>query len=315
MSNESGRRLGMYYLAPLCLVGLVVLNYYGVFSGLANMLSRSPLLFVIGEMEISLWLFLKSLVLLVVFVWSAQVVADIFRFLIGRVTGLKSNVRDLLSKIVSVLIYFLLGLLFLDSVGLDLTSVTVLSGALGIGIGFGLQKITSNFVSGIILLGEGALEVGDIIELDNVYGVIRRISPRYTLVEAFDGAEVLFPNEDFITKQVVNWKLSHSRGRVAIEFGVAYGSDLEQARQLALVAAREHSQALQDPEPQCYLEAFGDNSINFSLLFWIQDVDAGRRAPKSEVMMELWRKLSEAGIEIPFPQRDLHIVSDSREHS
>ena len=195
-------------------------------------------------------------------------------------------------------------------IGLDLTTLTVFGGALGIGLGFGLQKIASNFISGLILLLERSVEQDDLIELpDGTSGFVRRSSARYTLIETFDGKEILIPNEDFITNRVTNWTLSSTKARIQINLGVAYGSDIEQAQELILQAAREHPRCIEDPEPQCFLLNFGDSSVDFTLLFWVENVVDGRWAPQSEVMFAIWRKFREHGIEIPFPQRDLHIKS------
>jgi small-conductance mechanosensitive channel len=201
----------------------------------------------------------------------------------------------------------------LDFVGIDLTTLTVFSGAVGIGLGFGLQKIASNFISGLILLMEKSIEEGDLIELaDGTFGFVRRASARYTLVETFDSKEILVPNEDLITSRVVNWTFSNSSARVELEIGVSYHSDIELARDLILQAAAEHPRCAVTPEPACFLRTFGDSSVNFTLHFWVDDVTEGRWHPHSEVMFEVWRKFKDSGIEIPFPQRDLHIRSDAR---
>ncbi|MBT6547667.1 MAG: mechanosensitive ion channel, partial [Gammaproteobacteria bacterium] len=205
-------------------------------------------------------------------------------------------------------IYLVAFLVGLDFVGIDLTTLTVFSGAVGIGLGFGLQKIASNFISGLILLMEKSIEEGDLIELsDGTFGYIRRASARYTLVETFDSKEILVPNEDLITSRVVNWTFSNSSARIEIELGVAYDSDIDLAHDLILAAAREHPRCAIKPEPACFLRFFGDSSVNFILHFWVEDVTLGRWPTQSEVMFSIWRKFKDNGIEIPFPQRDLHI--------
>jgi small-conductance mechanosensitive channel len=149
-----------------------------------------------------------------------------------------------------------------------------------------------------------------VIELaDGTWGVVRRIGGRYTLVESFDAKELMVPNEDFITSRVTNWTYSNPRARISVPVGVAYGSDLDVARQCILDAAREHPLSSASPEPTVFLREFGDSSVNFLLYFWIDDVRSGRYLAQSEVMFGIWRKFKEKGIEIPFPQRDLHIRS------
>jgi small-conductance mechanosensitive channel len=189
----------------------------------------------------------------------------------------------------------------------------VFGGALGIGLGFGLQKIASNFVSGIILLAENAIEEGDLIEVsDGTMGFVRKSSARYLLLETFDGREILVPNEDMITGRVVNWTLNNTRGRIQIDVGVAYGSDLHKAREVILEAAKNHPLTIEDPAPVCVMTRFGDSSIDFMLLFWVGDVAAGRIVPQSEVMFAINDGLREAGITIPFPQRDVHMIPPAK---
>ena len=210
--------------------------------------------------------------------------------------------------IAAVVVYFLAFLFALGVLGIDLTALTVFSGAVGIGVGFGLQKIASNFISGIILLFEKSVEEGDLVELsDGIAGFVRETGARYTLIETFEGHEVMVPNEDFITNRVTNWTFSNSRGRIDINIGVSYGSDLDKVATLLVEAANGHPRCSQSPAAECFLVDFGDNSVNFTLYFWVDDVIEGRKRPRSDVLFAIWRKFKENDIEIPFPQRDLHI--------
>ena len=182
------------------------------------------------------------------------------------------------------------------------------SGALGIGIGFGLQKITSNFISGIIILFEKTVQNDDLIELnDGTLGFLRNTGSRASLIETYDGKEVMVPNEDLITSKVINYTHSDTDSRIEITIGVSYSSDLNLVKKLILEAALEHPRTLKDPQPNCFLREFADSSVNFLLHFWIGDVDEGRFGPQSEVMFDIWNKFKENNIEIPFPQRDIHI--------
>ena len=171
-----------------------------------------------------------------------------------------------------------------------------------------MQKITSNFISGLILLFEKSARVDDLIELEGgLFGYLRYTGARYTLVEAVDGREVMIPNEDFITGKVTNWTYSHSKARVEIPVGVSYNSDLEKVKKLMLEAATEHKKCLKDPAPQCYLRKFGDNAVDFTLFFWIADIIDGRMQPQSDVMLSIWKKFKENDIEISYPQRDVFV--------
>jgi len=242
--------------------------------------------------------------------WVAAIAADMAEDQIRGLKSLNTSNRALVLKITQILLYIIAFLIALDFLGIDLTTLTIFSGAVGIGLGFGLQKIASNFISGLILLMEKSIEEGDLIELaDGTVGFVRKASARFTLVETFDGKEILVPNEDLITSRVTNLTFSNSRGRVEISLGVSYKSDIELARKLLLEAAAEHPRTIADPEPVCFLRNFGDSSVDFTLFFWVADVTEGRWEPQSNVMYAIWQKFKDNNIEIPFPQRDLHLRS------
>lgn len=297
-------------LVILLLAGLVVASFYGYLAPVEALLDSEKLTFRFMEVSISPYKVLKALVVVFTFIWLASFCADQLEKRVRGLTRMRASNRELLSKAGALAIYFLFAVMSLDILGIDLTALTVIGGAIGIGIGFGLQKITSNFISGIILLAEKSVEVDDLVELtDGTQGFVRHSAARYTLIETFDGKEVMVPNEDFITNRVVNWTLTSKKGRVEILVGVAYGSDLDKVKEILLEAAREHPRCAQDPGPQSFLEGFGNSSIDFSLYFWVDDVTEGRREPKSDVQFAIWRKFVEHGVEIPFPQQDLHIKS------
>ena len=142
---------------------------------------------------------------------------------------------------------------------------------------------------------------------DGTYGLIRKTSARYTLLETFEGREMMIPNEDFIINRVTNWTFNNRKGRLQIDIGVAYESDIEKARELILEAAKEFPGSIDDPKPACYLKEFADSSVNFMLFFWLADVSKGRYQAKNDVMLSIWKKFKENNISIPYPQRDIHI--------
>ena len=294
----------------LALIAILGLGYFEQFAVLRSYLDTEALTFTLGSYRVSLYDALGAVAIVILVFWVAAIFSDISQKQISRLAGISTGNRTLAVKMSTITIYVIAGLIALDFIGVDLTTLTIFSGALGIGLGFGLQKIASNFVSGLILLFEKSVEEGDLIELaDGTYGYIRRASARFTLIETFDGKEVLVPNEDLITNRVTNWTYSNPRGRVEIQIGVSYKSDIHKAQQLILEAAREHPRCIKDPEPNCYLLNYGDSSVDFTLLFWVDDVTEGRWGPKSDVMFAIWDKFAANNIEIPFPQRDLHIRS------
>jgi small-conductance mechanosensitive channel len=191
--------------------------------------------------------------------------------------------------------------------GIDLTAFAVFSGAVGVGIGFGLQKIVSNFVSGIILLLERSIKPGDVIEVGSTFGSVTYLGARYASVRGRDGKEYLIPNENLITNQVVNWSYSSRLVRLDVPFGVAYDSDLHAVRDLAVEAAKRTNRVLASPMPVCHLTGFGDSAVNLLLRFWINDPANGVANIKGAVLLGLWDAFKAHGIQIPFPQRDVRI--------
>ncbi len=196
-----------------------------------------------------------------------------------------------------------------QTAGIDLSALTVLFGALGIGVGFGLQSITNNFVSGIILLLERPIKVGDRIEVGNVNGDVVNISPRATTIVTNDNIAIIVPNADFISSKVVNWSYTNRDVRFNFPIGVAYSSDPEQVRRVLLEVAQAHRGALKEPRPSVLFEQFGDSSLNFLLRVWTREFATVPGVLRSELYFAISRAFKEHGIEIPFPQRDLHIKS------
>ena len=204
--------------------------------------------------------------------------------------------------------YFIIGfgiVLALSSLGIDLSKFNLMAGALGLGIGFGLQTVISNFVSGLILVFERPIHVGDTVEVNNLLGTVNRIGVRSSSVITFDGAEVVVPNNNLIANDLINWTLSDSIKRVEILFGTTYGSDPNQILEILTNAAKSNKDTLKDPEPQALFSQFGESSLDFKLRFWVH-YEVGLQA-KSDVSIEVYNQFAKHGIEIPFPQRDLHI--------
>jgi small-conductance mechanosensitive channel len=250
----------------------------------------------------------KALITIIMFFLLTGIISEFGEKRIKAIKGIHSSNKALINKAFHIFVYFIGFLIGLNVLGIDLTAFAIFGGAIGIGIGFGLQKITSNFISGLILLFEKSIENGDMIELsDGTYGLIRKTSARYTLLETFEGREMMIPNEDFIINRVTNWTFNNRKGRLEINVGIAYESDMEKAMELILEAAREHPRCIDDPEPTCYLKEFADSSVNFMLFFWVADVSKGRYRAKSDVMLSIWKKFKEHNITIPFPQRDIYI--------
>lgn len=298
------------WLIFLALLGLLFFNASDMLQPIREFLSADQLSFAIGDQTFTAYNIINSVLTIVVLIWISGTISEVAETQISRLPRMRTANKELIIKFAQIFVYVAAALIGLDLIGLDLTTLTVFSGALGIGLGFGLQKTASNFISGLILLMEKSIEVDDLVELtDGTYGFIRRTGARYTLIETFDNKEILIPNEDFITNRVTNWTFSNNRARVEIPIGVSYSSNLDQVKEILLTAAADNPRCVKDPKPMCYLRNFGDSSVDFILHFWVDDVQNGRWQPQSEVMMDIWNRFAEAGVSIPFPQRDLHIRS------
>jgi len=207
-----------------------------------------------------------------------------------------------------VIRYFVIAfgiVLALSSLGIDLSKFNLMAGALGLGIGFGLQTVVSNFISGLILVFERPIHIGDTVEVNNLLGTVNRIGVRSSSIITFDGAEVVVPNNNLIANDLINWTLSDNIKRVEIIVGTTYGSDPNKVLEILLGEVMKNENALKDPAPQALFSEFGDSSLNFKLRFWVNfDVAL---STKSLVAIGVYNEFAKQGIEIPFPQRDLHI--------
>ncbi len=269
--------------------------------------------FHIGDTAITLSTVLGLIIILFSVNWLAKLIEKLI-FNLGKKNSSKSlNVSSLyaLSRISRYIILFIGIVVGLNFIGFNLSSLAIIGGALGVGIGFGLQNIFNNLVSGIIILIEQTLKVGDFVDLESgVMGRVSEINMRYTRVTTNDEVDLIVPNSEFINGRVINWTLSNLHRRMHIPFGVAYGTDKELVKQCALNAAAAVSYTVEEnqKETDVWLTNFGDNSLDFSLVVWVGA--EGVKAPAKVKAKYLWAietELSKAGIEIPFPQRDLHV--------
>jgi small-conductance mechanosensitive channel len=232
----------------------------------------------------------------------------LFREEILRRFHLARGLPELIASIIYYLLMVMVVLAAVNAGGIELNKFTVLTGAFGVGIGFGLQNIINNFVSGLILQFERPIHIDDILEVDNNMGKVTRIGVRSSTIQTFQGAEVILPNATLISSKVINWTLSESRRRRELPVGVAYGSDPKLVLEILSDAAAKHELVLTRPEPMAYFKGFGESSLDFELHFWVMQENNGMLIT-SEVALAIMRSLNEAGIEIPFPQRDLHVRS------
>ncbi len=284
---------------------LAALSILGILQPAVAFLDR--LGFSVGEVHLSLLSLLKAFTFLFIALRFGRWLAAYIEKRLVKLPALSASTRVLFSKIVKITVYVIVVMIALSSVGIDLSAFAFFSGALGVGIGFGLQRVVSNFISGIILLTDKSIKPGDVIQVGTVYGWISGLRGRYTSVVTREGHEYLIPNEDLITQQVVNLSYTDQKIRLNIPIGVSYKSDVRKARDLILESAGEVDRVLKYPQPICLVTGFGDSSVELDLRFWIEDPKSGVANVKGEILLRVWDKFHEQGIEIPFPQRDVHV--------
>jgi len=296
-SDQLARALAVlaFMIAALNIAGLL-----GTVTGLLDSMAVS-----VGSLRVSVLLLVKGAVTLALFLWLASTLARVLETRLNRLSELTPAMQVLTSKLARFALITLALVFALASVGIDLTALAVFSGAVGVGIGLGLQKVVSNLVSGIILLVDRSIKPGDVIEMQSTYGWITSLNARYVSLATRDGKEHLIPNEDLITGRVINWSYSSDLIRQNVIVGISYDSDVHLAIGLAVEAASAVSRVLEVPKPACLLKEFGDSAVNLELRFWIQDPANGTANVRSEVMLRVWDLFHEHGIEFPFPQRDL----------
>jgi small-conductance mechanosensitive channel len=267
----------------------------------------------LGGTTITLWTLVYFLLLLFLLFYFAS---KLRQWLVERVlvrTKLDLGARQAVGSITRYLTLLIGLLIVLQTVGIDLTTLNVLAGAVGIGVGFGLQNIASNFISGLIILLERPIKVGDRIEVGDVDGDVIEIGARSTTVRTNDNIAIIVPNSKFITDNVTNWNYTGPRVRFRVPVGVAYGSDARAVERLLLEVAKENADVMVEPPPQVRFRGFGESSLEFELLVWNTSLVHRKGKLKSELNYAIYAKLTEYGIEVPFPQRDLHIRSGTLE--
>jgi small-conductance mechanosensitive channel len=260
-----------------------------------------------GGLRISALLVIKGMLALAVLLGLATFASRLLERRIKGAPSLTPSVQVLFSKLLKIVLVTIAVVVALSSVGIDLTAFAVFSGAVGVGVGFGLQKVVANLISGVILLLDRSVKPGDVIGVGDTYGWIDSLGARYVSVVTRDGIEHLIPNEDLIVTRVENWSYSNNLVRLKVPVGIAYRADPRQASRLCLEAARATPRVLAEPAPVCLLTGFGDSAVDLELRFWIRDPTNGTSNVKSDVLLNVWDRFHEHGIEIPFPQRDLHI--------
>lgn len=292
----------------LCLWGMVALMVTDKLDPLIQFLDSAS--FTVGEAKLSLWSVIKVSGIFIILIWSVSTFTQLVDTFMQRSMSVTPSARALITKMVNIVGIVFGSLITLNLVGIDLSMFAFFGGALGIGIGFGLQKIVSNFISGIILVTDKSIKPGDVLTVGTHLGQIVALRARYVVMRKRDGTEVLIPNENLMTYEVVNWSYNNRKVRLEIPVGVSYDSDMEKVRDALLETVKENPRVLTNPNPACFITNFGDSSVDFTLRFWIVDPEEGTANIKGLVFMDIWKRFQQDNIEIPFPQRVLHMTKE-----
>ena len=265
--------------------------------------------FNVGKQTLDLWMLMHGTVTVCVTLLIALWVASLIEHRLLAAEQMDGNVRVVLGRVAKALLSVIALLLSLTLVGIDVTTLSVFSGALAVGLGFGLQKIASNYVSGFIILLDRSIRLGNLVAVDDkTSGTVTQITTRYTVLRALSGTEVIIPNEYLVSNIVRNHSFTDTRIRVAVSVQVAYDTDLEKAMSLMTEAARQHQRVLADPSPGVLLTEFAESGINLELGFWVPDPESGTGNVRSDISLVIWKAFREHGIEIPFPQREVRLL-------
>ncbi|HYM47251.1 MAG TPA: mechanosensitive ion channel domain-containing protein [Burkholderiaceae bacterium] len=286
---------------------MVALHVTGLLNDLIDHLDS--IRFPLGKPPLTLWDILAGVVSVILTVLAALWAGSVIEANLMGTKGLAPNSRVVLARLIKALLTLLAVLVALSFVGIDLTLLSVFGGALGVGLGLGLQKIASNYVSGFIILLDRSLSIGDMITVDKFYGAVSQINARYTVIKALDGTETILPNEMLVSTPVINQSYTNTTVQIAVKLTIAYSADLDRALQILIEAAAAQPRVLADPEPAAFVTGFGADGIDLQVGFWIRDPEAGSLPIRSDIARTVLRRFRQEQIEIPSPQREIRIKS------
>lgn len=298
------------------IIPIAILYVFGWLDGITAYLDSIKLQ--LGNITFSLYGVARVLIFGSILFWLGRLSNDSGKQYIRNQENLDVGTREVFAKLFEIGLFLLIFILLLQLMGISLTALAVFGGALGVGLGFGLQAIASNFISGMILLLDRSLTVGDYIELeDGRAGTIRALNMRSTILETFDGKDIMVPNETFVTSSFVNWTHADIKQRYAIEFQVAYDSDMETLVKVLKEVVASHPQVLSGPayseaeQPDAEISGFGDSGVDILIEYWMEGVDDGINRVDADLNMMIWKALKENNIHFPFPQREVRILNPS----
>ncbi len=269
----------------------------------------------VGDIRLSVYGFLRLFIFGSILFWLGRLSNRTGQNMIRNHESLDIKTKELFAKLYEIVLIFVVLLLLLKLMGINLTALAVFGGALGVGLGFGLQAIASNFISGVIIILDKSITVGDHVELeDGKSGLVTQLNMRATTLETFDGKDIVVPNEKFITGTFINWTHKNKKQRYRVDFSVAYKTDVRHMVELIKAAVAKHPQVLSgedypiEEQPDCEIDSFGDNGINMFVEFWMEGIDDGKNRVGGDLYLIILETLQQHHIEIPFPQRDVRII-------
>lgn len=286
---------------------LISLNYINITEDSFHFLEQNEIS--IGDVSFSFFNLFVAAMALSLISWGALLLSTLLQFLIKSQKRLTKTQAIMTLKIMRIVLLIIGFFVWIKIVGVDITSFAIFGGAIALGLGFGLQKIFSNLVSGFLILLDDSIKVGDVIAVDDTYGRVEKLNTRYISITTRDGKKHLIPNEMLITEKIENWSFKNTRVRNHVKITVGYDSDLKLVKKILLQAAKKaDDRILQDPEPRCNLTNFGDSAVEFDLLVWVSDPENGFAAVKDKLLFYIWDAFKKNDISIPYPQRDVHLI-------
>jgi len=297
-------------------IPLLVLHLLGLLDDLINILASISVS--VGNIEVSAYGIARVAIFGSLLFWFGRVSNRAGREILTRQTELHESTREVVTKLFEVATFVLIFVLLLNVMGINLTALAVFGGAVGVGLGFGLQAIASNFISGLIILFDRSVTIGDYVELDDGRaGTVRELTLRSTTLETFEGKDVIVPNEKFIVETFTNWTHKDKRQRYRVDFSVAYSSDINQLVGIIKSVVASHPQVLSgehlpiEIRPDCEIDSFGDSGVNMFVEFWMEGIDDGKNRVGGDLLLMIFNAMREHGFEIPFPQREVRVLNPS----
>ena len=305
--SEGGWMRTMEHVISRAIWSVLALHLIGLWLPILNFFEE--ITFSVGKSNLNLLIIIQAILTILVTLFVSLSLSRLIENRLMRAEKIDVNVRVVLSKLVRIALSVMAILIAMSGVGIDITLLSVFGGALGVGLGFGLQKIASNYLSGFIILLDDSMHIGDVVTVDLHYGVVSELRFRYMVLRKLDGTEVVIPHETLMTTAVINHTNTERKAQITMPIQVSYDGDLELAMALMKATAKAHTRVLETPLPDTQIKGFGENGIDLNLTFWIPDPEEGSAVLQSEIYLDIWRQFKKHGIVVPYPQREVRMVS------